>query len=198
VESLREELVHRLEPPDDGVRFDLHAQFPEIIDLRFHDRLRQTELRDPVNEDAARLVQRLEDRDVIAEFDQIAAIVSPEGPAPTTATLFPFGFAGEGIAILPDCRSVSAANRSRRPTATVRPSSRGCRPSRTGPPAADAAADSGEGVRLLEFQRCLDELPCGDQCDESRDIDIDGAAGDAAGLLALNAALRLDDRGLLG
>ena len=199
VEPLREELVYRLEPPDDGVRFDLHAQFLEIVDLRLHDRLRQSKLRYSVNKDAARLVQGLEDRHVITEIDQIARDREPRGTGADHRDLFPVGLCrrgdgdiarlllvvggeplkaadGHGFSLLPEDADLLALVLLR----------------------ADAAADGGEGVRFLEFERRLDELPFGDQLDESRDIDIDGASGNAAGLLALDAALRLGDCGLLG
>jgi hypothetical protein len=61
----------------------------------------------------------------------------------------------------------------------------------------DSPADGGEGVRLLELEGGLDEPTFGDQPDEPWDIDIDGAAGDAVGFFALDAAFGLGDRGLL-
>ena len=127
--------------------------FPEILDLRIDDRLGQTELRDPVNEDAARLVQGLEDRDVIAELDQIAGDRQPGRTGADDRDPFPVGLRrrrdrdlarlplviggeplqaadGHGLALLPEDADLLALVLLR----------------------ADAAADGGKAVRLLEFR----------------------------------------------
>ncbi len=58
---------------DDNVGLDLYAKALDVPDLLGNDLLlRQTELRDAVDENAARLVQGLEDRDVIAELCQVS------------------------------------------------------------------------------------------------------------------------------
>ncbi len=66
------QLIDRDRFADDDIGLDFHAERPDILHLRSDNLLfRQTELRNPVNKHATRLVQRLENRHVIAHLRQI-------------------------------------------------------------------------------------------------------------------------------
>ncbi len=62
---------------------------------------------------------------------------------------------------------------------------------------ADPARDAGEGVVAEQRFRCAGHVADPQQLDETRDVDADGAARDAHRVLALQAALGLEDRELL-
>ena len=57
---------------DDDVALDLHAHFLQALDFLLHDFFRQPKLRDAVNQNAARFVQRFVNRHVMPAADQFA------------------------------------------------------------------------------------------------------------------------------
>ena len=63
---------------------------------------------------------------------------------------------------------------------------------------ADAAGDGGQGVVVEQAVRGLRQVALGEQLDEARDVDAHRAAGDALGVLALEAALGFEQGHLLG
>ena len=69
------------------VELDLDAHRREPVDLRLDDVLGQAELGDAVDEDAARGVERLEDRDVVAELGELARGGQPGRPGADDADL---------------------------------------------------------------------------------------------------------------
>ena len=62
---LREEVRNLARTADAVVRLDLHADLLKTLDLVLDDRLRETELRNAVDQDAAALVEGLEHRDLV-------------------------------------------------------------------------------------------------------------------------------------
>ncbi len=57
---------------DDRVELELDAHLREVVHLGLHDALRETELRNPVHEDAAGLVEGLEDHRLVAEAPEVS------------------------------------------------------------------------------------------------------------------------------
>ncbi len=118
------------------------------------------------------------------------ATVSPAGPAPMTAAFFPVGGGRGGIFREPLPRSKSAAKRSRLPMATeipvaflsVQTSSHWDSCGQTRPQMA------GSEFVSLSFQAASRKSPGLDELDEARDVDGHGAAGDALGIGAVEAA----------
>ncbi len=70
--AILEQLVERHGAADDAVVDELDALALEVLDLAVDYALGQTELGDAVGQDAAALVQRLEDRDVVALLHEVA------------------------------------------------------------------------------------------------------------------------------
>ena len=67
------ELIDRVEAAGYRVKLDLDAELLDVLDLLLDDRiLRQAELRDTVRQHAARLVQGLEDRHIVAFLCKVA------------------------------------------------------------------------------------------------------------------------------
>ncbi len=62
---------------------------------------------------------------------------------------------------------------------------------------ADPPCDTGERVVVEQRRRRAVHVPDAEPLDEERDVDPDGAAVDADGVLALEAAFRLEHRELL-
>ena len=73
------QLADRARLADHEVGLELDAELLQVLDLALHDRLGQPELRDAVDEHAAGLVQRLEDRHVVAGLDQVPGADQPAG-----------------------------------------------------------------------------------------------------------------------
>ena len=70
--AVLKELVYRDGLADDGVVHDLDAHFGQVLNLRRDDFLRETELRNAVDQHAAGLVEGLENGHVIAHLAQVA------------------------------------------------------------------------------------------------------------------------------
>lgn len=80
---------------DDDVGLDLYAQFFDLGDFACHDALLgQPELGDAVDQYAARLVQRLEDLDFIAQFRKVARAGQPGRAAADDGDLVPVAGCG--------------------------------------------------------------------------------------------------------
>ena len=125
------------------------------------------------------------------------AMMRPAGPLPTTAMRQPVLAARFGSATWSVSRSKSAANRSRAPIAS--------RFSLVAQQAellalvvlrADAPADRRQRVLLADEPGRAGEVARGHQLHEPRDVDLDRAAVDARGLLALKTPARLSRRQL--
>ena len=84
--TLGEELIDRDRSPDHDVRLDLHAQSLERGDLLRDIAFGRRNSGMPVDQHAARAMQRLEDRHVVALTRQVARSRQPAGPEPITAT----------------------------------------------------------------------------------------------------------------
>ena len=72
LEAVLEQLVNGLGLADDGVVYDLDAHGLEVVDLGRNDLLGQTELRNTVDQNAAGLVESLEDGDIVAHLAKVA------------------------------------------------------------------------------------------------------------------------------
>ena len=199
VESLGKELVHRLDPADDGVRDDFDPQFLQVVHFRLDDRLRQTKFRDPINQDAARLVQGLEDRHIIAEFHQVARDRQTRGAGTDHRHPFPVGLRPRGYgnlsrpALVIRGEPLQSADRDRLPLFPEDADLLALILLR-----ADTAADGRKRIGFLQLECRLHEFSFGDERNKSRDVHIHRAAGNTARLLTLDAALRLGNRKLLG
>ncbi|OQC53657.1 MAG: hypothetical protein BWX55_00948 [Deltaproteobacteria bacterium ADurb.Bin022] len=72
IKSIGKKFIDCFRAADDKIRFYLNAHFFEIVHFRFHNGLRQTKLRNAVNQHAAGLMQSFKDGDIVTQFNQIA------------------------------------------------------------------------------------------------------------------------------
>ncbi len=72
LKALLEQLVHLYRAPDNNVCFYLYSESLKIIHFFLNYGFRQSELGDTVNKNAARKVQSLENRNIIAHFREVA------------------------------------------------------------------------------------------------------------------------------
>ena len=125
----------------------------------------------------------------------------PAGPLPTTAHRNPLGARHGGNAAPVDlARQVGVAEEALEPTDGDGLALLG---QHAGGLAllllrAHAAADGGQRVALLEYRDAARQVALDDGADEGLDVDVDGAALLAGGVLALQAALGLGERHLGG
>src|SRR5579872_3906788 len=66
---------------DNDVRFEVHSHCAHVIDLLANDLLRQAELRDAIDKDAAEFVQSLKDVNFVTFLDQITGCGQSRGAA---------------------------------------------------------------------------------------------------------------------
>ena len=183
------------------VGLDLHAVGDQPVDLGLDDVLRQAELGDAVDQDAAGGVERLEDRDLRgrawrARRPRSGRPARSRRSRPLAGRLS----AGRGSASSGCACAQSATKRSRWPMATgvalLRPQADALALGLLG---ADPAGDAGQGVVVEErVGRSRAGRPRASRREEARDVDADRAAVDAVRLRALEAALGLEHRDLLG
>ena len=191
VAHLRLELRDRERLADDLVRLELHAERLEVLHLAVDRRARQAEGRDPVLEDAADHVESLVDRDVGARLREVARAGEARGARADDRDLAERArvrrlLHDEGRSVVAD-EALEAPDRDglhlalhedalRLALALLR---------------ADAPADRGEEVALLDRPEGSGEVAHEDVADEAGNVDVDGAALDARRPHALDAALGL-------
>jgi hypothetical protein len=173
---------------------ELGAEAADVIDFRLYDVLREAEFRYAVHEHSARLVQSLEDGDVVPHLDEVPR----DGKAGRAGT-------DDRNALARGRRNLRDHHVPRNPLEVRDEPLQAADGDRLAPLAqdarhlallllgADAAAHRGESVVLLDLPGGLDELPLPHEVDELGDLDIDRAPLDARGVLALDAAGRLHD-----
>ena len=175
---------------DDGVRLDLDAVGDEAVDLGLDDGLRQAELRDAVDQHAAGGVERLEDRDVVADPGELAGRGEP-GRARADDRDPLAGLRRPGVAEL-----LGVVLRPVGDEALEVPD--GDRLARLGAQAdllalgllrADPPGHARQGVVVEERLGRRAQVAVAQERDEARDVDRDRAAVDAVLLGALQAAL---------
>src|SRR6266511_807910 len=180
---------------DDLVRLDLHALVDELLHLAVDDLAREAEGRDAVLEHAAHHVERLVDRHVGAELHEVGGGGEAGGAGAADRDLAELlrearGRGGLRLRVVAD-EALEAADADRLDLLADHALRLALRLLR-----ADAAADRGEGVRLLDDLERAVEVADRDVLDERRDVDRHRAARHAGRLRALDAALRLAE-GLL-
>jgi len=195
---LLHQVLNGVELADHRAGLELDAEIAECLDLHLQDLLREAELRDAVDKHAAHLVQGFEDGDIVAHLRQLGG----GGQARRTGADDGHALAGglgEGGLLHQTTLALPVGDEALEATD-------GHRVPLLGQHAldlalvflrADAAADGGQDVGLLDLPRRLGELALPHETDEAGDIHGDGAALDARGPLALQAAAGLGDR-LLG
>ena len=193
-----EKLIHGLGLADDGVVDDLDAHGLEVVYLGRDYLLRQTELRDTVDQNTAGLMERLVHRDVIAHSSEVARTAQARRAGADDRDAVPVGgwrlhggldalvhmVVGNKTLQTADGHTLAldAAHALGFALLLLR---------------ADTAGNGGEGVGGGDDIIRRVKIALGDLGDELRDAHGDGAAGAARGLLAVEAAARLGD-GRLG
>src|SRR6266511_2067010 len=199
-----EELVRRVDlarvlagDPDErrGARADAEEHGVVALLFAVDDLAREAEGRDAVLEHAAHHVERLVDRHVGAELHEVGGGGEAGGAGAADRDLAELlrearGRGGLRLRVVAD-EALEAADADRLDLLADHALRLALRFLR-----ADAAADRGEGVRLLDDLESAVEVADRDVLDERRDVDRHRAAGHAGRLRALDAALRLAD-GLL-
>ena len=176
---------------------DLDAEVLEPVDLALDDRLRQAELRDAVDEHAAGLVQRLEDRHAVAHLGEVGR----DGEAGRAGADHRHLVARRrrGRRVVGELRegrvvgheALEPADRHRIVLDAQRALHLALLFLR-----ADAAADRRQHVALQQGVERAFEIALGHLLDELPDVDLDRAPRHARLVLALDAPLRLEDRRL--
>ena len=187
------ELIDRVEAAGYRVKLDLDAELLDVLDLLLDDRiLRQAELRDTVRQHAARLVQGLEDRHIVAFLCKVACAREAGRAGTDDSDFLRIGcaldwldlFIGSELAVSHEAFEAADGD---------------------GLPAlredavllaliflwADATADGRQGIRLLDRRDSAVEVALLDLADEGRDVDGDRATLAALWYLAVQAALCL-------
>ena len=179
-----------------GVELKLDAQLLEAVDLALDNGLGQTELGDAVDEHAAAGEERLEDGDVKAVTRKLAGAGDAGGAGADDGDLLAVG--GLHLRLASKLRLVAqealeladghglgllAADAAALALVLLR---------------AHATADCGEHRVLVDDVESGAKVLLANLLDELRDLDVDWAALDAEGLLAVHAALSLGQRHLLG
>jgi hypothetical protein len=193
VSVLLHELGDGADLADHVVHLEFDAELLQVLHFPLHDGLGEAELGDAVDEDAAGLVESLEDGHVVAGLDAVAGNGEPGGAGADDGDLlarlggrlghrrlallgFPVGDEalqaadGHGLLLLAEDADLLALVLLR----------------------ADAAADGGKEVGILDGRHRAGHVLVHDGLDEGRDVDRHGAALDAEGLLAHEAARSLD------
>jgi len=194
VAVLLHELGDRPDLADDVVHLELDTELRQVVHLALHDRLGETELGNAVDEHAASLVQRLEDGHLVTGLDAVARHSEPGGSGADDGDLLAglrgrLGHRRLTLLRLPvGDEALETADRHRLLLLSEDADLLALVLLGT-----DAAADGGQKVGLLDRRHRSGHVLIGDRLDECRNIYGDGAAPDAEGLLAHQAA-----RGLYG
>ena len=187
------QLVHRQNLADDHIGHDLNAHGLQLFDLVGNDGLGQTEFGNAVDQNAAGGVQRLEDRDGIALLGKLAGAGQTGRTGADHGDLDAVG--GGLFGHLIDVFPVPVGNKALQ-------TSDGDRLALDAADAfalalallgADTAGEGGKSVGGGDDLIGRLEIALSDLGDEFGDTDIDGAAADAQGLFAVQAALCLVD-----
>ena len=196
VEALLEQLLGRGHVAYDGVVLKLDAHVLQAVDLALDDRLGQTELGDAVDQHAAAGEECLEDGDVKAVAGELAGAGDAGRAGADDGDLLAvlgshLGRGGELGAVAQEALELADGH--------------GLGLLATDAPAlalvllrADAAADGGKHGVLADGIESAAEVLRADLLDKVGDVDVDGAALDTERLLAVEAALGLGQRHLLG
>ena len=193
---LVEKLVGVCQVAHHGVELELDAQLLETVDLALDNGLGQTELGDAVDEHAAAGEKRLEDGDVKAVARKLAGAGDAGGARADDGNLLAvcglhlrlagkLGLVAQEALELANGHGLGllAADAAALALVLLR---------------AHAAADCGEHRVLVDDVESGAKVLLANLLDELRDLDVDWAALDAEGLLAVHAALSLGQRHLLG
>ena len=196
VEALLEQLLGRGHVAYDGVVLKLDAHVLQAVDLALDDRLGQTELGDAVDQHAAAGEEGLEDGDVKAVTGELAGAGDAGRAGADDGDLLAvlgghLGRGGELGAVTQEALELAdghglgllATDALALALVLLR---------------ADAAADGGKHGVLADGIESAAEVLRADLLDKAGDVDVDGAALNTERLLAVEAALGLGQRHLLG
>ena len=176
---------------DDHVRFDIHAHGFQAVDFLLHDGLRQAEFRNAVHQHAARQMQRLVNRDLIAQLRQIARRRQAGRPRADDGDLVAvrggrLGMIRHVLAVPIRDKALQTADGDRFALDAAHALALALVLLR-----ADAAADGGQRGGRGQHPISALHILVGDALDERRDVNLN-RAGAAAGLRrAVEAALGL-------
>ena len=186
---LIQELVHRDGSSDQNIGLDLHSELFHILDLRDnHPVLWKTELRDPIEKHAARLMEGLKDRHLVAELREISRAGQPGGTRSDDGDLPAVRLSGlrGDIAVLPRPVGHIALELSDRDRLSLDPSHAHTLALRL--LRADSSADSGKGRGAGDDIRRLLNISLIDLMDELIDLNGDRTADYTAGVFAVQTA----------
>ena len=189
LEAVVKELVHGDGLADDGVVDDLDAHLGEVLDLGGHDLFRETELGNAVDENAAALMEGLEDGHVIAHLAEVARAGQARGAGADDGDLMAVLDRDGGFGLIlaghvpvgdkaletadADAFALDAADALRLALLFL---------------GADTAADGGQRVRGGHDLVGGLKIALADLLEEARDLDGHGAAFAAGRILAVEAA----------
>ena len=188
------QLGQRVGAADDDVALDRDAGLLQALHLLIDNALGQAKLGDAVDEHAAGLVQRLVDRDAVALFGQFAGGRQPGRAGADDGHLFSRGRGARGaraVRVLEGPVSDVAfkmADGHRLALPAAHALDLALRLLR-----AHAAGHAREGVVIEQTGGRARQVAPPQQIDEARDVHAHRAAGDATRILALDAALGLED-----
>ena len=196
--ELLKQLVDREHLADDHVGHDRDALRLELFDFVCDDRLRQTELGDTVDQNAACGVERFEDRDLVALLGKLGRAGKARRTGADDGDLDAVGrdLLRHGVHVLAvpvGNKALQTADGDRLALHAAHALGLALRLLRT-----DTAGERGQRVRGGDDLIGRGEIALGDLCDKFRDTDVDRTALNALRLLALHAALCFVDGHLSG
>src|ERR1035438_1091880 len=189
------QLINGYALADHDVGFKLHAHPAQVVHFTFDNRLGQAELRNPVNKNAAKFVQRLEDAHPVALLNQIARSRKTGRAATHDGHAFAGGRGDGGqaelaaIALVVSDEALQVTNGDRRALLAEHASALALIFLRT-----NAAGDGGQRVILAHFGRGGQIVACTNESYDVFDLYAYRTLNNAAGLGALDAARRFSER----
>jgi hypothetical protein len=180
--------------PFEPLRRDLRGR----VRLGLDELLRQAELRDAVDHDAAGLLEGLEDDDLVALAADVHGAGEPGGTGAYDGHPPPRGRCDAGKVACPAC-PLPIGDEALEPADLdglldrFKGLAEGAGRLALGLLRTDPPADGGEEVRGLDDARGAGEVPLPHLHDEAGNVDEDGASGHAGCVLAVEAALGLED-----
>ena len=196
---MRAQLGQRIGAADDDIALDPHSGVAEALHFLVDDLFGQAEFRDAIHEHATGLVQGFIDGDVVAAFGEFARGGEAGGAAADHGDLFPGGRGPGGDRARVVHRPVGdkafeVADGHRLALDAAHAFGLALDFLR-----AHAAGDARQGVVAQQASGGAREVALArTKVDKARDVHADRAAGHALGILALDAALRLEQREVFG